>query len=182
MKKYIFNIHFDMVVTEEVIAEDYDSAKIQAHSQAGDKSLDKQAECFGIDTCLVEETELDCEIIIKPVNSWQDVERLLEGKVKKYYRYDPVTNDSETVSALKDALSVVGDSYYGKDTLMEAVLNDSRILQVRKILTTGHGTAYRDKRINAFTAQLCESNRWSSEMELDTEEGIKAFYKEITKS
>lgn len=170
-----------MVITEEVTAEDYDSAKRQAELQAQDKSLDKEAECCGVDSCLVEETELDCDII-KPVNNWQDVERLLESKVKKYYRYDPVTNDSETVSAFKDALSVVGDSYYGTDMLMEAVLNDSRMLQVRKILTKGYGTAYRDKRVNAFTAQLCESNRWSSEMELDTEKGIKAFYKEISKS
>lgn len=180
MKKYIFNIHFDMVVTEEVIAEDYDSAKIQAHSQAGDKSLDKQAQCFGIDTCLVEETELDCKIIIKPVNSWQDVEKLLEGKVKKYCRYNPVTKNSETVSAFKDALSVVGDSYYGTDVLMEAVLNDSRLIQVRKLLTKGYGTAYRDKRVNAFIALVCESNRWS-EFDIDEENGVKKFMEIINR-
>ena len=181
MKKYTINVHFDMVVTEEVTAENYESARTQAELQAQDKSLDKEAECYGVDSCLVEETELECEKF-KPVKNWQDVEKLLQGKLKKYFRYDPVTNDSKTVSELKDALSVVGDSYYGTDMLMEAVLKDSRILQVRKILTKGYGTAYRDKRVNAFTAQLCESNRWSSEMELDTEEGIKAFYKEISKS
>lgn len=58
---------------------------------------------------------------------------------------------------------------------MEAELNDNRTVQVRKILTNGHGTAYRNRRIDSFVAQICKSNRWSESIEIDTKEGIEKF-------
>lgn len=179
MKRYTINVHFDMVITEVVTAEDYESARRQAEQLAQKKSLDKEAECCSTDSCLVEETELEMEKQ-KPVTNWQDVEKLLKGKVKSYYRYDPLNDDSEKVSCLSEALTVVGDSYYGTHMLMEAVLNDSRLIQVRKVLTKGYGTAYRDRRVNAFIAQVCESNRWS-EFEIDKEDGVKKFMEIINR-
>lgn len=47
------NVHFDMVVTEEMIAEDYESARSKAEIQTQDKNLDKESECYEIDSCLV---------------------------------------------------------------------------------------------------------------------------------
>ena len=54
------NVHFDMVVTEEMIAEDYESARSKAEIQTQDKNLDKESECYEIDSCLVEENEVLC--------------------------------------------------------------------------------------------------------------------------
>lgn len=57
MKKFTINVHFDMVVTEEVIAESLDQAKEIAEEQASNRCLSKYADCAGVDLCLVEEVE-----------------------------------------------------------------------------------------------------------------------------
>ena len=74
-----------------------------------------------------------------------------------------------------NSLVTVGDGYTGNDMLMEATLTDGRFLQVRKILSKGFGAAYRQRRLNAFVAQICESNRWSEDIYIDTEDGIRKF-------
>lgn len=175
MKKYTINVHFNMVITEEVIAEDYESAKKLAELQAQSKSLDKEATCSGTDSCLVEEVDLPHPSDSQPVKDWDDVGKLLDGKVKKFWKTHPSTGDFYAVRTLSDSLSVVGDAYLGTETLMEAELNDNRTVQVRKILTNGHGTAYRNRRIDSFVAQICKSNRWSESIEIDTKEGIEKF-------
>lgn len=175
MKKYTINVHFDMVITEEVIAKDYQSARNLAELQAQDKSLDKEAECYGVDSSLVEEEDLPLSSDAQPVKDWADIEKLLDGKVKKFWKFQPSTGDSYAVRTLSESLSVVGDAYLGTETLMEAELNDSRTVQVRKILTNGHGAAYRNRRIDSFVAQICKSNRWSESIEIDTKEGIEKF-------
>ena len=175
MKKYTINVHFDMVITEEVIAKDYQSARNLAELQAQNKSLDKEAECYGVDSCLVEEEDLPLSSDAQPVKDWADIEKLLDGKVKKFWKFHPSTGDSYAVRTLSESLSVVGDAYLGTETLMEAELNDNRTVQVRKILTNGHGAAYRNRRIDSFVAQICKSNRWSESIEIDTKEGIEKF-------
>ena len=185
MKKYTINVHFDMVITEEVIAEDYQSARNLAELQAQGKSLDKESECYGVDSCLVEEEDLpqqckedeisDLSGNIAPVKNWADVERLLKGRVRQYYKFIHGQEDSEPVPALMKSLVTVGDGFRGNDTLMEATLTDGRFLQVRKILSKGFGATYRLRRPNAFVAQICKSNRWSEEIHIDTEEGIRKF-------
>lgn len=170
MKKYTINVHFDMVITEEVTAEDYESARGQAELQAQSKSLDKDAECYGVDSCLVEEVDLPLPSDAQPVKDWADVGKLLDGKVKKFWKFHPSTGDSHAVRTLSDALSVVGDTYLGTETLMEAELNDNRTVQVRKILTKG-------QKIGSFVAQICKSNRWSESIKIDTKEGVEKFVK-----
>lgn len=183
MKKFTINVHFDMVVTEEVVAEDYQQARRLAELRAQEKSLDKESECYGIDSCLVEEEDLpqqckedeisDLSGNIAPVKSWEDVEHLLKGRVRQYYKFIHGQEDSEPVPALMNSLVTVGDGYTGNDMLMEATLTDGRFLQVRKILSKGFGAAYRQRRLNAFVAQICESNRWSEDIYIDTEDGIR---------
>ena len=176
MKKFIINIHFDMVVTEEVIAEDYQKARRLAELRAQEKSQDKESECYGIDSCLVEEEDLSEEsVTIAPVKNWKDIGNIIKDKVKQYYKFVYDQEDSVPVSDLMRSLVTVGDGYTGNDTLMEAMLNDGRYLQVRKILSNGFGTAYRQRRLNAFVAQICESNRWSEDIYIDTEDGIRKF-------
>lgn len=175
MKKYTINVHFNMVITEEVIAEDYESAKRLAELQAQSKSLDKEATCRGTYPSLVKKVDLPLPFDSQPVKDWADVGKLLDGKVKKFWIFHPSTGDSYAVRTLSDSLSVVGDAYLGTETLMEAELKDNRTVQVRKILTNGHGTAYRNRRIDSFVAQICKSNRWSESIEIDTKEGIEKF-------
>lgn len=74
MKKFTINVHFDMVVTEEVVAEDYQQARRLAELRAQEKSLDKESECYGIDSCLVEEEDL-------PQQCTEDEISELSGKI-----------------------------------------------------------------------------------------------------
>ena len=176
MKKFTINVHFDMVVTEEVVAVDYQQARRLAELRAQEKSLDKKSECYGIDSCLVEEEDLPEEsATIAPVKNWEDVENIIKDKVKQYYKFIYGQENSEPVPALMNSLVTVGDGYTGNDMLMEATLTDGRFLQVRKILSKGFGAAYRQRRLNAFVAQICESNRWSEDIYIDTEDGIRKF-------
>lgn len=69
MKKFIINVHFDMLVTEEIVAEDYQEAKRLAELRAQEKPLDKESECCGIDSCLVEENLPDTPSTIAPVKN-----------------------------------------------------------------------------------------------------------------
>lgn len=57
MKRYVINVHFDMVVTETVNAENLDQAKIIAEQRAASRNLMKDGECSGTDSCLVEEKD-----------------------------------------------------------------------------------------------------------------------------
>lgn len=59
MKEYTINVHFDMVVTETVIAEDLDEAKEKAETLAAERNLSKYGDCAGVDSCLVSEKEID---------------------------------------------------------------------------------------------------------------------------
>ena len=62
MKKYIINVHFDMVVTKEVVAATLDEAKEMAINEAASSDLNTEADCCGTDSCLVSEEEVrDCE-------------------------------------------------------------------------------------------------------------------------
>lgn len=54
MKRYTINVHFDMVVTEEVEAENIDEARQTAERLAAEKDLNK-ADCMNVDSCLVDE-------------------------------------------------------------------------------------------------------------------------------
>lgn len=58
MKKFTINVHFDMVVTEEVAANDLQEARRLAELKAQDRDLNKESECYGVDSCLVEETDI----------------------------------------------------------------------------------------------------------------------------
>lgn len=176
MKKFTINVHFDMVVTEEVIAEDYQEARRLAELRAQEKSLDKESECYGTDSCLVEEEDLPTEsITVPPVKNWKDVENIVKDKVRQYYMFQYDQDESVPVPSLMKSLVTVGNGYTGNDELMEATLTDGRFLQVRKIISKGFGTAYTQRRLNAFVAQVCQSNRWSEDIFIDTEDGIKKF-------
>lgn len=59
MKRYTINIHFDMVITEIVVAETYDEARRIAEQQAENRSLEKHGDCCGVDSCLVDEEDID---------------------------------------------------------------------------------------------------------------------------
>lgn len=54
VKRYIINVHFDMVMTETVDAENLNQAKVIAEQNAASRDLSK-CDCAGTDSCLVEE-------------------------------------------------------------------------------------------------------------------------------
>lgn len=54
MKKFTINVHFDMVVTEEVAANDLQEARRLAELKAQGRDLNKESECYGVDSCLVD--------------------------------------------------------------------------------------------------------------------------------
>lgn len=54
VRRYIINVHFDMVMTETVDAENLDQAKVIAEQKAASRDLSK-CDCAGTDSCLVEE-------------------------------------------------------------------------------------------------------------------------------
>lgn len=47
-----------MVVTEEVVANDLEEARHLAELKAQDRDLNNESECYGVDSCLVEETDI----------------------------------------------------------------------------------------------------------------------------
>ena len=48
-----------MVITEIVVAETYDEARRIAEQQAENRSQEKHGDCCGVDSCLVDEEDID---------------------------------------------------------------------------------------------------------------------------
>lgn len=59
MKQFTINVHFDMVVTETVIAEDLESVKNIALINTCGRKLESEGECVRTDSCLVKKNDIN---------------------------------------------------------------------------------------------------------------------------
>lgn len=67
MKKYSINVHYDMVINVEVVADSLEQAKQTAYDQSAGMDIGG-AECVGHDECLTDEWELTAEEVRKMEN------------------------------------------------------------------------------------------------------------------
>ena len=93
MNRYTINVHFDMVVTEDVIADDLDIAKEIAMEKAAAKDLNTEAECVGSDACLVE---------VNPVTQGKRTTIIVNPELYRKFKAYAIKNGKSVTSLISD--------------------------------------------------------------------------------
>lgn len=113
-------------------------------------------------------------------NDFESLITVLTPFVDEVEVSEPLGDDaSETVatyklSEWKKGIHRVGNGFYGVDDLIElspkykvneygkpiGAMFDIFSIQLRRVLSSGYGTMYRDKPIGSIIVEVCANNRW----------------------
>ena len=103
---------------------------------------------------------------------FKKVSEIIKPFVKTYFipcmddEYDEPIKVNDIMSGIK----VVGDSFYGRDWLVEFETNNGDFGQVRLQISPGLGTAYREVKPHIIVS-VNKNNRWKN-FDMETESGI----------
>lgn len=156
MKKYSINVHYDMVINVEVVADSLEQAKQTAYDQAAGMDIGG-AECVGHDECLCDEWELTEREVRKMEN-----EKVLE-MVGEYVEQQTPTE----VKDIADGWGVNWLEWTGDDET--AFYNDL----FRAISSCEHPRTAVFERY----AQMYAHRRWQEVMDAQARQWDKAFQK-----
>ena len=102
---------------------------------------------------------------------FKKVSEIIKPFVKAYFI--PCLNDDDEPIKVNDIMSgikLVGDSFYGRDWLVEFETKGGDFGQVRLQKSVGYGTAYREVKPHIIVS-VNKSNRWKN-FDMETESGI----------
>ena len=102
---------------------------------------------------------------------FKKVSEIIKPFVKAYFT--PCLNDDDEPIKVNDIMSgikVVGDSFYGRDWLVEFETKGGDFGQVRLQKSVGYGTAYREVKPHIIVS-INKNNRWK-DFDMETESGI----------
>ena len=103
---------------------------------------------------------------------FKKVSEIIKPFVKTYFipcmddEYDEPIKVNDIMSGIK----VVGDSFYGRDWLVEFQTKNGDFGQVRLQKSAGYGTAYREVKPHIIVS-VNKNNRWKN-FDMETESGI----------
>lgn len=102
---------------------------------------------------------------------FKKVSEIIKPFVKAYFI--PCLNDDDEPIKVTDIMAgviVVGDSFYGRDYLVEFETKNRDFGQVRLQKSAGYGTAYREVKPHIIVS-INKNNRWK-DFDMETESGI----------
>ena len=102
---------------------------------------------------------------------FKKVSEIINPFVKTYFI--PCLNDDDEpikVNNIMSGIKLVGDSFYGRDYLVEFQTKNGDFGQVRLQKSTGYGTAYREVKPHIIVS-VNKNNRWKN-FDMETESGI----------
>ena len=102
---------------------------------------------------------------------FKKVSEIINPFVKAYFI--PCLNDDDEPIRVNDIMSgikLVGDSFYGRDYLVEFETKNRDFGQVRLQKSAGYGTAYREVKTHIIVS-INKNNRWK-DFDMETESGV----------
>ena len=102
---------------------------------------------------------------------FKKVSEIINPFVKAYFT--PCLNDDDEpikVNGIMSGIKLVGDSFYGRDYLVEFRAKNGDVGQVRLQKSAGYGTAYREVKPHIIVS-INKNNRWK-DFDMETESGV----------
>ena len=102
---------------------------------------------------------------------FKKVSEIIKPYVKDYFV--PCLNDDDEpikVNDIMEGVKLVGDSFYGRDYLVEFQTKNWGFGQVRLQKSAGYGTAYREVKPHIIVS-VNKNNRWKN-FDMETKSGI----------
>ena len=103
---------------------------------------------------------------------FKEVDKIIKPFVKTYFKpcIDDEYDEPIKVDDIMSGVILVGDSFYGRDYLVEFRLKNGDVGQVRLQKSAGYGTAYREVKPHIIVS-INKNNRWK-DFDMETESGV----------
>ena len=103
---------------------------------------------------------------------FKEVDKIIKPFVKTYFKpcIDEEYDEPIKVDDIMSGVILVGDSFYGRDYLVEFRAKNGDVGQVRLQKSTGYGTAYREVKPHIIVS-INKNNRWK-DFDMETESGV----------
>ena len=103
---------------------------------------------------------------------FKKVSEIIKPFVKTYFKpcLDDEYDEPIKVDDIMSGVILVGDSFYGRDYLVEFRAKNGAVGQVRLQKSAGYGTAYRELKPHIIVS-INKNNRWK-DFDMETESGV----------
>ena len=103
---------------------------------------------------------------------FKEVDKIIKTFVKAYFKpcLDEEYDEPIKVDDIMSGVILVGDSFYGRDYLVEFQLKNKDFGQVRLQKSAGYGTAYREVKPHIIVS--INKNNWWKDFDMETESGV----------
>ena len=103
---------------------------------------------------------------------FKEVDKIIKPFVKAYFKpcLDEEYDEPIKVDDIMSGVIVVGDSFYGRDWLVEFKTKNRDFGQVRLQKSAGYGTAYREVKPHIIVS--INKNNWWKDFDMETESGV----------
>ena len=103
---------------------------------------------------------------------FREVDAIIKPFIKTYFKpcLDEEYDETIKVDDIMSGVILVGDSFYGRDYLVEFRAKNGDVGQVRLQKSTGYGTAYREVKPHIIVS-INKNNRWK-DFDMETESGV----------
>ena len=103
---------------------------------------------------------------------FREVDAIIKPFVKTYFKpcLDEEYDEPIKVDDIMSGIMLVGDSFYGRDYLVEFQAKNRDFGQVRLQKSTGYGTAYREVKPHIIVS--INKNNWWKDFDMETESGV----------
>ena len=103
---------------------------------------------------------------------FKEVDKIIKPFIKTYFKpcLDEEYDEPIKVDDIMSGVILVGDSFYGRDYLVEFRAKNGDVGQVRLQKAAGYGTAYRELKPHIIVS-INKNNRWK-DFDMETKSGI----------
>ena len=103
---------------------------------------------------------------------FKEVDKIIKPFIKTYFKpcLDEEYDEPIKVDDIMSGVILVGDSFYGRDYLVEFQLKNKDFGQVRLQKSAGYGTAYREVKPHIIVS--INKNNWWKDFDMETESGV----------
>ena len=103
---------------------------------------------------------------------FKEVDKIIKPFIKTYFKpcLDEEYDEPIKVDDIMSGVILVGDSFYGRDYLVEFRAKNGDVGQVRLQKFAGYGTAYREVKPHIIVS-INKNNRWK-DFDMETESGV----------
>ena len=103
---------------------------------------------------------------------FKEVDKIIKPFIKTYFKpcLDEEYDEPIKVDDIMSGVILVGDSFYGRDYLVEFRAKNGDVGQVRLQKSIGYGATYKDVKPH-ITVSINKNNRWK-DFDMETESGV----------